>query len=553
MKRKLASAAAAILAVGVFSSCGSSAGKTPVNSDTIEIEQNGAFGTSSEAEVTEAPSDTSAQSPKVTSAPAESPDSEETAEETAAPEPVKLSYTEKIMFVGDDMCAALVGKSGITDDNVFAAKGMTADDILSESFSRSSGSTTAVEWARNNHPDYIYIWLGLNDLAFCNDYAYYKSMSAVVSALHEASPDSIIAVTEITPVARDSSWNNDVMGGDAHYDISVYNEMLEAVVSDLGIDNVKYVQVTPVLGEDGGTWLSESYDSGDGISLNDSGISALLRYFTENRFYNEATGDTEIEELPEITEETTVSEELTEEELTEDETEISEEDEAPRLTPAENYASLYPDLYTERPPYTVAAPKVCYLTFDDGPSDNTPAVLDILKKNNIKATFFIVGSSIDDREDILRRTVSEGHTIGIHTYSHDYEEIYASAGAYVADFNAAYTRINDVTGVKPWLFRFPGGSFNSFNTDTAEDIITEMTRRGFTYFDWNCATSDATVGSTYNSCIRNFKDTFSSDYEVILMHDSKEVTGEYLQEIIDYAKAEGYTFDTLDNADPVHF
>ena len=123
MKRKLASAAAAILAVGVFSSCGSSAGKTPVNSDTIEIEQNGAFGTSSEAEVTEAPRDTSGEVPKVTTAPAESPDSEETTEETAAPEPVKLSYTEKIMFVGDDMCAALVGKSGITDDNVFAAKG----------------------------------------------------------------------------------------------------------------------------------------------------------------------------------------------------------------------------------------------------------------------------------------------------------------------------------------------------------------------------------------------------------------------------------------------
>lgn len=210
-------------------------------------------------------------------------------------------------------------------------------------------------------------------------------------------------------------------------------------------------------------------------------------------------------------------------------------------------------LTATRTPYNVSSPKVCYLTFDDGPSDNTNEILDILKENNIKATFFIVGWCVDGREDILKRIADEGHTIGIHTYSHDYEEIYASVDAYTNDFEKAYNVIYDTCGVKPWLFRYPGGSYNNFNKDNADKIISEMDNRGFTYFDWSCATSDATVGSTYDSCMENFKDSLNSDYETVLMHDSKEVTLEYLQDLIDYAASEGYSFETLDTADPIHF
>ena len=110
-----------------------------------------------------------------------------------------------------------------------------------------------------------------------------------------------------------------------------------------------------------------------------------------------------------------------------------------------------------------------------------------------------------------------------------------------------------VTGQKPWAFRFPGGSYNNFNRDTADGIIAEMQKRGFAYYDWNGATADASTEATYESCIDYLKNSINSDHEVVLMHDSLELTPQYLPEVIEYIRGEGYSFETIETADEVHF
>ena len=131
--------------------------------------------------------------------------------------------------------------------------------------------------------------------------------------------------------------------------------------------------------------------------------------------------------------------------------------------------------------------KTVYLTFDDGPSDRTDEILAILDKYNVKATFFVMPRKTDVCYKRLRAIVDAGHTIGVHTYSHDYNIMYASVEAYLEDFNKAYEIVVDATGIKPDIFRFAGGSLN----DRSYKIIAEMTRRGFTYYDWNASGDDS--------------------------------------------------------------
>lgn len=166
-------------------------------------------------------------------------------------------------------------------------------------------------------------------------------------------------------------------------------------------------------------------------------------------------------------------------------------------------------------------PKTMYLTFDDGPSvENTSAVLDALKEHNIKATFFLVGENVEKHPEIARRIAQEGHTIGIHCYSHEYETLYESVDAYVADFERAWQVVFETTGVEAKLFRFPGGSINSYNKDTYKDIIEVMTEKGYTYFDWNASLEDAVSKSTPELLLANAKEsTLGRKKVVMLAHD----------------------------------
>lgn len=113
------------------------------------------------------------------------------------------------------------------------------------------------------------------------------------------------------------------------------------------------------------------------------------------------------------------------------------------------YQELYPELYCEpeRPDGWQRSENTVYLTFDDGPSANTAAILDVLAAQGVKATFFVGGSEAENASELLRRIVEEGHTIGIHTYSHQYRELYSSVESYLADFKQVYDMIYEATGV----------------------------------------------------------------------------------------------------------
>lgn len=180
-------------------------------------------------------------------------------------------------------------------------------------------------------------------------------------------------------------------------------------------------------------------------------------------------------------------------------------------------------------------PKTMYLTFDDGPSeDNTTAVLDILKAHNIKATFFVVGENVEKHPEIAKRIVEEGHTIGIHCYHHDYKTLYSSVDSYLEDFDAAYQAVLEATGVEVQFFRFPGGSINAYNKDVYEEIIKEMTDRGFVYFDWNGSLDDATKNNAPELLLKNAREsTLGRKKIVMLAHDIIYNTTLCLDELIE--------------------
>lgn len=185
--------------------------------------------------------------------------------------------------------------------------------------------------------------------------------------------------------------------------------------------------------------------------------------------------------------------------------------------------------------YLYFYPKTMYLTFDDGPSEqNTTAVLDILKEHGIKATFFVVGENVQKHPEVARRIVEEGHTIGIHCNRHKYDEIYESTESYLADFQAAWDTVCEVTGVEVKLFRFPGGSINCYNREVYEDIIAQMTERGYIYFDWNGSLEDAVSRSTPEQLVENgVKSTLGRKKVVMLAHDIVYNTTLCLEELID--------------------
>lgn len=215
------------------------------------------------------------------------------------------------------------------------------------------------------------------------------------------------------------------------------------------------------------------------------------------------------------------------------------------------YQLEYDDLYVERTKKVKAHKdkKVVYLTFDDGPSQRTLEILNTLDNYNIKATFFVVYKNDLNSLKIYNEIVNRGHTIGVHSYSHEYKKIYNSVDDYLHDFYNMYTKIHEITGVKPELFRFPGGSINAYNLGTYQEIIAEMGRRGFTYHDWNVISGDTLKGATKYSIINTvINRAINYNKVIVLMHDSvdKINTSESLSEIIETLQTKGYSFDKLD-------
>ena len=223
------------------------------------------------------------------------------------------------------------------------------------------------------------------------------------------------------------------------------------------------------------------------------------------------------------------------------------------------YQSLYPDFYAPQDlDATVVKEKTAYLTFDDGPSDNTDIILQTLQEENVKATFFVVGNSGEKNLARMRRMVQEGHTIGMHSYSHVYSEIYGSVEAYLDDMYRVFKLIRDTTGVTPSCFRFPGGSLNAYNAAVHKEIMAEMLRRGFVPFDWNVSSGDAgnieSSGQVFDNITNGIYSVSASGYPaVVLQHDTKSFSVDAVSRVIEWGLANGYHFEKLgSNSFPAH-
>ena len=178
-----------------------------------------------------------------------------------------------------------------------------------------------------------------------------------------------------------------------------------------------------------------------------------------------------------------------------------------------------------------------YLTFDDGPSSNTEAILEVLDKYNVKATFFVVGTTDEDLVPLYKKIVDSGNSIGLHSYSHQYSKIYKDLDSFKEDFHKIQDYVKELTGVKTVLYRFPGGSSNQVSNVDMAEFVEFLNSEGVVYFDWNAATGDATskkytVKELVNNAINGLNQKGNT---ILLMHDAsnKGTTVEALPVLIE--------------------
>lgn len=186
-----------------------------------------------------------------------------------------------------------------------------------------------------------------------------------------------------------------------------------------------------------------------------------------------------------------------------------------------------------------------YLTFDDGPSENTDSILDVLGEYNVRATFFCLAKEGDENTARYKRIVKEGHTLAMHSYSHNYQTIYADLDAFKEDVLKISDFLYDATGIRPKYYRFPGGSSNTVSKVSMKKCIQYIHKKKITYFDWNAQNDDAT-GEVYTATqlvSRAMKGVEKAgDNVVLLMHDekAKAATAESIPELIRKLKDAGY-------------
>ena len=193
--------------------------------------------------------------------------------------------------------------------------------------------------------------------------------------------------------------------------------------------------------------------------------------------------------------------------------------------------------------------KVVYLTFDDGPSENTKKILDILAEYNAKATFFITGANEQCRP-YIKEAYEAGHTIGLHTYTHDYDKVYKSDEAYFDDLEQVGQVVKEQIGFVPCFIRFPGGSSNMISAEYNKGIMTRLVKsvqkKGYQYYDWNLDSGDA-AGCGKEEIEQNAT-TDKIHHVMILFHDTqtKDATVEALPYILKYYTDQGYEFRAID-------
>lgn len=203
-------------------------------------------------------------------------------------------------------------------------------------------------------------------------------------------------------------------------------------------------------------------------------------------------------------------------------------------------------------------PKTVYLTFDDGPGPYTEKLLDILDKyEDVKVTFFVT-NQFEKYHDLIRREYESGHTIGNHTYSHDYAKIYSSKEAFYEDINKMGDIVFEQTGVRPTIIRFPGGSSNTISRHYGDGIMTTLAKAleadGFQYADWNVVSGDAgetTETERVKKYVINGIKNNSQGAAVILQHDIKEFSVNAVEDIIKWGLENGYRFRAMSDTSPM--
>ncbi len=196
--------------------------------------------------------------------------------------------------------------------------------------------------------------------------------------------------------------------------------------------------------------------------------------------------------------------------------------------------------------------KVAYLTFDDGPSENTIKILNILDKYDVKATFFVIYRKGMEKQ--YKEIVNRGHTLALHSYTHNYKKIYSDKDAYFSDLKKIGNYVKSVTGVESNITRFPGGSSNTisnkYNKGIMKDLKKEVLEQGYIYHDWNVDSRDAEQNNIpAETLLKNIKASLPKYTKAnILMHDTgkaKQTTVEALPKIIEYIKSQGYEIEAI--------
>ncbi|MBR6504307.1 MAG: polysaccharide deacetylase [Clostridia bacterium] len=202
--------------------------------------------------------------------------------------------------------------------------------------------------------------------------------------------------------------------------------------------------------------------------------------------------------------------------------------------------------------YNLKEEKEVYLTFDDGPSKTvTPLILDVLKENNIKATFFVLGSRVELNPELVKRAYDEGHYIANHGYSHVYKNIYKSKEKVLNEYNKTEQAIKLALGKENYnshLFRFPGGSTGGKYHNLKQETILMLEQNNIATLDWNCLSGDSAGAITKEELLQNVINTsIDKSSIVVLMHDAgdKILTYETLQDIINYFRQQGYVFKDM--------
>ena len=202
--------------------------------------------------------------------------------------------------------------------------------------------------------------------------------------------------------------------------------------------------------------------------------------------------------------------------------------------------------------YNDTGEKRVFLTFDDGPSTLiTPLILDVLKQEEVKATFFLLGNNVKNNPDLVKREYNEGHYVANHGYSHKYSAVYSSPQATLDEYNYTEQAIKDALENQNYrsnLFRFPGGSNGGFYNSIKQEAKALLRENGIVHLDWNSLSEDAAGTYTKEQLLQNVKDTMGDKQSVvILMHDSSDkiLTYEMLTDLIHYLKEQGYVFKSI--------